>query len=165
MHLRCLIVVSLLSLGAEQTLYAQPRHLYSSAAVSGMHLPVWSAKDLGLFQKYGLNVDVVVISGGTIGMQSLLGGGTQTSSSAAMGPINTVLAGGDMVVIGGVLNKTLLKFVARKEILREVDPEWLSPQSPNLVSERKVVVGLLASCRHGQHQVADPEGNFLDVSE
>lgn len=51
------------------------------------------------------------------------------------------------------------------EILREVDPEWLSPQAPNLVSEHKVVVGLLASCRHGQHQVADPEGNFLDVSE
>jgi catechol-2,3-dioxygenase len=51
------------------------------------------------------------------------------------------------------------------EVLREVDPEWLSPQAPNLVSEHKVVVGLLAACRHGQHQVADPEGNFLDVSE
>ncbi|MEO6163991.1 MAG: ABC transporter substrate-binding protein [Candidatus Binatia bacterium] len=121
MRRRCLILVFLLNLGAEQTLYAQPRHLYSSAVVSGMHLPVWSAKDLGLFQKYGLNVDVVVISGGTIGMQSLLGGSTQTSSSAAMGPINTVLAGGDAVVIGGVLNKNLLKFVARKEIRKPMD--------------------------------------------
>jgi ABC-type nitrate/sulfonate/bicarbonate transport system substrate-binding protein len=160
----CFIVAFLFSLGAEQSLDAQARHLYGSAAVSGMHLPVWTAKDLGLFQKYGWSVDVVVISGGTIGMQSLLGGSTQTSSSAAMGPINSVLAGGDAVIIGGVLNKNLLKFVARKEI-REVDPEWLSPQAPNLVSQHKVVVGLLAACRHGQHQVADPEGNFLDVSE
>jgi len=51
------------------------------------------------------------------------------------------------------------------EILREFDPEWLSPQAPNLVSEHKVRVGLLSGCRHGQHQVADSQGNFLDVSE
>ena len=122
---------------------------------------MWPANDIGLSQKYGLSVDVVVISG----MQSLLGGSTETSSSsAAMGPINNVLAGGDAVIIGGVLNKNLLKFVPRKEI-REVDPEWLSPQAPNLVSEHKVVVGLLATCRHGQHQVANPEGNFLNVFE
>ena len=166
MCLRCLILVLLFSLGAEHLLFAQPRHIYSSAAVSGMHLPVWSAKDLGLFQKFVLSVDVVVISGGTIGVQSLLGGSTQTSSSVAMGAINTVLAGEDAVIIGGLLNKNLLKFVARKEILREVDPEWLSPQAPNLVSEHKVVLGLLAAYRYGQHQVADdPDGNFLDVYE
>jgi hypothetical protein len=70
-------------------------------------------------------------------------------------------AGGSAVIIGGMLNKNLLKFVARTEI-REVGPEWLSPQAPNLVPEHKVVVGLL---RHGQPQVADPEGNFPDVSE
>ena len=163
MRLRCLILVLLFSLGAEHLLFAQPRHVNSSAAVYGMHLPVWSAKDLGLFQKCGLSIDVVVISGCTIGMQSLLGGSMQTSSSAAMGPIKSVLAGGDAVIIGGVLNKNLIKFVARKEIC-EVDPEWLSPQAPNLVSEHKVVLGLLAAYRYGQHQVADdPDGNFLDV--
>ena len=121
MWLRCLILVLLFSLGAEHSLHAQPLHLYSSAAVAGMHLPVWSAKDLGLSQKFGLSVDMVVISGGTIGVQSLLGGSTQTSSSNAMGAINTVMSGDDAVIIGGVLNKNLLKFVARKEILREVD--------------------------------------------
>ena len=159
----CFIVAFLFSLGAEQTLDAQPRHLYSSATVSGIHLPVWPANDIGLSQKYGLSVDVVVISGGKIGMQSLLGGSTETSSSyAAMGTDRWRLAGGDAVIIGGVLNENLLKFVPRKEI-REVDPEWLSAQAPNMVSEswsacwQPVVTDSI--------KWPDHEGNFLDVSE
>ena len=46
-----------------------------------------------------------------------------------------------------------------------VDPEWLSPKTPILPSENEVVMRLLASCRYGQHQLNDPEGNLLDVSE
>jgi NitT/TauT family transport system substrate-binding protein len=114
------LFLMLVALVPTQTL-AQRKEIYSSAAVAGMHLPVWAAKDLGIFHKYGLNVHVVVISGGTIGMQSLLGGSTQTSTSAAMGPINSVLAGGDVVIIGGVLNKNLIKLVGRKEIQKPSD--------------------------------------------
>ena len=51
------------------------------------------------------------------------------------------------------------------ETLRNLDAEWLSPQSPNIVSEYEVVLGLLAACRYGHHQLADPEGNFIDVSD
>jgi catechol 2,3-dioxygenase-like lactoylglutathione lyase family enzyme len=51
------------------------------------------------------------------------------------------------------------------DVLCKVDPEWMSPKSPNLVSEYNVVLGLLSSCRYGQHPLADPEGNLLDVSE
>ncbi len=278
----CSIVVFLFSFGVEGSLYAQPRHLYSSAAVSGMHLPVWSAKDLGLFHKYGLNVDVVVISGvaflrrrpeyrggmdhfgfevddiesvcarikekypaigvvkrpaartfaaysthdleGKIfdlaqpsgqkryqnwaGQQTpparyishftiramnpaaladfyLDAYGLQTEWKALEDP-NFYLTDGKVTLVlapwkiedyratehrgpgldhVGFKVESLDAFKQDVEILREVDPEWLSPQTPNLVSEHKVVVALLASCRHGQHQVADPEGNFLDVSE
>jgi predicted enzyme related to lactoylglutathione lyase len=51
------------------------------------------------------------------------------------------------------------------ETLRTVDPEWLAPKSPNLKEEYNVVLGLLQSCRHGKHQLPDPEGNLIDVSE
>jgi catechol 2,3-dioxygenase-like lactoylglutathione lyase family enzyme len=49
--------------------------------------------------------------------------------------------------------------------LTGVDPEWMSPKTPILPSENEVVMGLLASCRYGQHQLCDPEGNLLDVFE
>ena len=51
------------------------------------------------------------------------------------------------------------------ETVVSVDPEWLSPKTPILPSENEVVLGLLASCRYGQHQLCDPEGNLLDVFE
>jgi catechol 2,3-dioxygenase-like lactoylglutathione lyase family enzyme len=50
-------------------------------------------------------------------------------------------------------------------ILTKADPEWLAPKSANLESEYNVVLGLLQSCRYGRHQLPDPEGNFIDVSE
>ena len=50
------------------------------------------------------------------------------------------------------------------EILAKADPEWLAPKSPNLEAEYAVVLGLLQSCRYGEHQLCDPEGNMLDVS-
>jgi hypothetical protein len=49
-------------------------------------------------------------------------------------------------------------------ILAKADPEWLAPKSPNLEAEYAVVLGLLQSCRYGEHQLTDPEGNMLDVS-
>ena len=50
-------------------------------------------------------------------------------------------------------------------ILTKADPEWLAPKSANLESEYNVVLGLMQSCRYGRHQLPDPEGNFIDVSE
>ena len=51
------------------------------------------------------------------------------------------------------------------ELLVKADPEWLAPKSPNLEAEYNVVLGLLQTCRYGKHQLPDPEGNLLDVSE
>ena len=51
------------------------------------------------------------------------------------------------------------------ETVVSVDPEWMSPKTPILPSENEVVMGMLASCRYGQHQLCDPEGNLFDVFE
>jgi len=54
-------------------------------------------------------------------MQALLGGSTHSANMAAMVPIRTALAGGDVVIVGGFLNKNLLKFVAQKTITKPGD--------------------------------------------
>ena len=51
------------------------------------------------------------------------------------------------------------------EILTSVDPEWMAPKAPNSLPEHDVVLRLLSACRYGDHQLSDPDGNFLDVSE
>ena len=55
-------------------LRAQERYTVSYGGFAGYHAPLWAAKDLGLFAKYGLNADPVMISGSPRGMQALLSG-------------------------------------------------------------------------------------------
>jgi len=50
------------------------------------------------------------------------------------------------------------------EYLAKHDPEYLAPKPPNVQSEYQVIMDLLATCRHGEHQMCDPEGNLLDIS-
>jgi NitT/TauT family transport system substrate-binding protein len=96
--------------------FAQTRFIHSHSGTSSTQLAIWAAKDLGLFEKYGLDLDLVFIPGGARTMQALLGGSIQASDSDGVGPINAILRGGDAVIIAGLINKTLFKFVAQKEI-------------------------------------------------
>jgi len=65
----------------------------SYASVTGSRIPLWIAKDAGLFEKYGLHVNLVVIAAGNAAIGALAGGdveilgapGTTTVVSAAKG--------------------------------------------------------------------------------
>jgi ABC-type nitrate/sulfonate/bicarbonate transport system substrate-binding protein len=103
------------------SLSAKQRHIHSSAGVGGAQIPLWAGRDLGTFRKYQLDVEGVLILGGARGMQALLGGSTHSANMAAMVPIRTALAGGDVVIVAAFLNKNLLKFVAQKTINKPGD--------------------------------------------
>jgi ABC-type nitrate/sulfonate/bicarbonate transport system substrate-binding protein len=100
---------------------ARERHIHSSAGLGGSGLPLYVAKSTGIFEKYGLDVDLLVIPGGPLGMQVLLSGGTHSGNIAAMTPIRTILGGGDIVIVGGYLNRQMFNLVARKEIRKPAD--------------------------------------------
>jgi len=102
-------------------LFAQQRYFWSESGTSGTQAPNWTAKDLGLFEKYGLNVDLVFIPGGARGMQALLGGSTHIADSDGVAPINAVLRGGELVIVAGVINKSLFRFVAQKDVADPAD--------------------------------------------
>ena len=55
--------------GTPSTPLALERHIHAGAGGSSpQELPLFVAKDLGIFQKYGLDVDLVVIGGGFAGV-------------------------------------------------------------------------------------------------
>src|SRR5918995_3935058 len=111
-----LFLATILVFSCSVNLFAQSRFIHSHSGTSSTQLAIWGAKDLGLFEKYGLDVDLVFISGGARTMQALLGGSIQASDSDGVGPVNAILRGGDAVIIAGLINKSLFKFVAQKEI-------------------------------------------------
>jgi NitT/TauT family transport system substrate-binding protein len=101
---------------------ALERHIHARAGgSSAQQLPLIVAKDLGLFEKYGLNVDLLEIRGGSLLMQALIGQSVNSADVGAQAPIRAILSGANVVINGGLLNKTFYKFVARKEIRKPAD--------------------------------------------
>jgi NitT/TauT family transport system substrate-binding protein len=120
--LKILVLLAILLIDRPRIGLAQTHFVHSHSGTSSSQLAVWAAKDLNLFAKYRLDVDLVFISGGARGMQALIGGSTQSADSDGVAPIHAILRGGDAVIVAGLNNKTLFKFVTQKEI---TDPSQL----------------------------------------
>jgi ABC-type nitrate/sulfonate/bicarbonate transport system substrate-binding protein len=88
---------------ATATVPAQERLLVSYAGFGGFQAPAWAAKDLGLFTKYGLSTELVMIPGSARGTQALLGGSTQFGQIDGTALIAAIDQGGSRT--GGGRNK------------------------------------------------------------
>jgi len=80
------------AVAAESSKQLQPLNV-SYASITGSRIPLWIAKEAGLFEKHGLNVNLIVIAAGNAAIGALMGGdvdilgapGTTTVVSAAKG--------------------------------------------------------------------------------
>jgi ABC-type nitrate/sulfonate/bicarbonate transport system substrate-binding protein len=115
-----LIVIILISF-APLTIRAQERLLVSYAGFAGFQAPAWAAKDLGLFSKYGLSTELVMIPGSARGAQALLGGSTHFGQIDGTALIAAINQGADLVLISASLNKFPFSLVAQKNITKPAD--------------------------------------------
>ncbi len=76
----------------------------------------WVAKDLQIFDKYGLNVDLVMITGGARSVGALLGGSTQFSGGSATTPLLASARTLEIAIIAAAYNHFPFSFVSRPEI-------------------------------------------------
>ena len=82
--------------GLEKT----PRPLIVSyASVSGTRGPLWIARDLGLFQKYGLDVNLIYIASGVTSVSALLGGSVQVIAASGSSAVAAAARGASVVII------------------------------------------------------------------
>src|SRR5437764_12389205 len=79
------------------------------SAISGDALPAWIAKDAGIFEKNGLDVQLVFFTGGTTAVMALVSADTPITQLAGAAVVNSVLAGSDAALVAGVVN--LLNFL------------------------------------------------------
>src|SRR3954447_4610197 len=68
----------------------------SFATDSGVSSPLWMAKGLGLFEKYGVDADLVYIRGGATNTQAIIAGSIDMSLSGAVAAVSANLAGADL---------------------------------------------------------------------
>jgi NitT/TauT family transport system substrate-binding protein len=70
----------------------------------------------GLFKKYGLDVNLVYVEGGSILTQALVGGSVDIAQNGYTPSIAAAVAGADVVIIGGIANKLPFQLVVDSSI-------------------------------------------------
>jgi len=103
------------------TLVAEEPYLASYNGFGVGAAPLWATKDFGLFAKYGLNPDLVMISGSAPGTQALLGGSTHFAQTDGTALIAAISQGADLVLIAAAVNKFPFSLVVQKNIRQPTD--------------------------------------------
>jgi NitT/TauT family transport system substrate-binding protein len=83
---------------------------------AGFQSAIWVAKDLKIFDKYGLDVEVIMITGSARSVAALLGGSTQFATGSATGPLAAAIKGSDIKIIAASYNKFPYAFVVKPDI-------------------------------------------------
>ena len=94
---------------------AQPVRI-SYGGTSGYNVPVWVTQEAGLFKKYGLNAELIFISGAAPGMQAMLANEVHFANTSGSAPINATLQGTDAVIIATSYDLIPYGFVVHKDI-------------------------------------------------
>jgi len=88
----------------------------SYGAISGSMAQTWIAKEARLFEKYGLDVNLVYISGGPRSIMSLIGGSVQFVNHSGMPALEAYQRGADTVLIASPMNQLEHSLVVHKSI-------------------------------------------------
>ncbi len=86
------------------------------SALVASQSPSWIAKDTGIFDRYGLDVNLVYISSAQQNVAALLSGETDVAISGGTGIITPTLQGADIVTFAGTKNQLAGRIMARPEI-------------------------------------------------
>jgi NitT/TauT family transport system substrate-binding protein len=112
----CILVLLSLStsvLGAEPE---RERLHVGYSIYAGVTAPLWATKEAGLFEKNGLNAQLVYLRGGTEAAQALITGDIPFAMMGGGAVIASNLAGSGSVIVAGIENTMLFKLVTSKDI-------------------------------------------------
>ncbi len=108
------LFVSLASISA-----APVRVAYS--AISGAMGPLWVARDRGIFSRYGIDVQLLYIGGGSVVTQALLSGDVQFVRLGANAVVQASLRGAELKMIANTINRLVFSLMTRPEIKSSAD--------------------------------------------
>jgi ABC-type nitrate/sulfonate/bicarbonate transport system substrate-binding protein len=110
--IRVLTIFSFLWLNRGNS-YAADKIVADFGGLGAFQSTSWVAKDLKIFDKYGLDVDLVMITGGARSVAGLLGGSTQFSTGSATTPILASARSSEVAIIAAAYNHFPFSFVSK----------------------------------------------------
>ena len=115
------------------------RIAYSS--ISGAMLPLWIAKDKGLFDKYGVEVDLAYIRG--VAIEALLSGEVHFVRASPPAVVRSTLRGADLAIIANTINVAVFSLMSRPDLKRPEDLKGKKIGVTNLGDSPDLVLSLL----------------------
>lgn len=112
--LNCLLIFTVLIL-SPVTPYALDKVRMGFGSVSAIHGHVWIAQEKGLFNKYGIDPELIVIGGGG-SVTALIAGDVQFGTGPGYSLISANLNGADLVMVAASLNKGVQRVMARPDL-------------------------------------------------
>jgi NitT/TauT family transport system substrate-binding protein len=97
-------------------LYAAEKLVADYGGHAGFQSAMWVAKDLRIFEKHGLDVEVIMITGSARSVAALFGGSTQFATGSATGPLAAAARGTDIKIVAASYNKFPYAFVVKPGI-------------------------------------------------
>ncbi len=83
--------------------------------VSMTSAPLVFMKEQGYFARYGLDVDLLLVEGGTKLTAAIVGGSVPVAQNAYSGALSAALQGADLVLVGGLSNKLPFQLVVKSQ--------------------------------------------------
>jgi NitT/TauT family transport system substrate-binding protein len=91
------------------------------AAITAAFSIPWVVKEAGIFQRHGLDVELVYIAAGSRAVQTLVGGSVDVAAIGGPAGVDAQLAGADTVYVGIAVNRVIMFTVVGPQIQRVED--------------------------------------------
>jgi ABC-type nitrate/sulfonate/bicarbonate transport system substrate-binding protein len=92
------------------------RMVFGYSTIGAMAAGAWMAKEVGAFEKYGIDAELIYISSGPVVVQALLGGDLQAGLAATNATIAAVLRGAPLVSVMSTANRPYHRLWVQPEI-------------------------------------------------
>lgn len=99
----------------------EPTRIRYGVTASVAHLPVFIARDSGLFAKYGFDTEIIHIRGGALITMTIMSGSVQFSGAGAESVVAARIEGGDVVLLACPVDTDAVYLIARPEIKSVAD--------------------------------------------
>jgi ABC-type nitrate/sulfonate/bicarbonate transport system substrate-binding protein len=136
---RVLFISSALLLSQATAHGQELRRILYGTSTSVSHLPIWVAKDAGLFAKHGLNVEPMQIRGGALSTMAIMSGQVVLSGVGAESVISARVEGADVVLLACPADLEPVYLMTRPEIKSPADLRAM-PAASLVLARRSIFI-------------------------
>ena len=112
--LPCLIWLWVLAVPA--SLQAKDKLVVGYTAITGIKAGLWIAAEGRIFEKYGLDAEIILINTASRMVQAMMGGDVPFAGAGGIAAVSATLAGGDFVMVGALAKVPAFYIMALPEI-------------------------------------------------